>query len=62
MTSYWDRPAESVELGLVDSERAYVAIYSSSDRTSAPCKKLWTSGLFKKPAHWLIDDIVWCRP
>lgn len=61
MTSYWDRPPTSVELGLADSEWAYVAIYSVSESygtvQEAVCVRV-----VHEDGRWLIDDIVWGRP
>ena len=61
MTSYWDRPAESVELGIVDSERVYVAIYSSSKHLGT-VQEAVDVRVVHETGRWLIDHIVWGRP
>jgi hypothetical protein len=61
MTSYWDGPAKSVELGLADSERAYVAIYSESEFGGINQEAVDVRVVDQGP-DLLIDDIVWGRP
>jgi hypothetical protein len=61
MTSYWDRPAESVELASADSQRAYVAIKSSSEQFGA-VQEAVDVRVVREGDRWLIDDIVWGRP
>lgn len=61
MTSYWDRPAESIELGSLDSERVYVAIYSSSEHFGT-VQEAVDVRVVHEAGRWLIDHIVWGRP
>jgi hypothetical protein len=61
MTSYWDKPANSVKLGLLDSERVHVGIYSSSDHYGTVLEAV-NVRVVQEYGHWLIDDIVWGRP
>jgi hypothetical protein len=61
MTSYWDKPPKSVELGLADSERAYVAIYSVSE-SYGTVQEAVDVRVICEDHRWLIDDIVWGRP
>jgi hypothetical protein len=61
MTSYWDRPAKTVKLGLADSERAYVAIYSESEHYGTVQEAVDVRVVDEGPSL-LIDDIVWGRP
>ncbi|MEA2710420.1 MAG: hypothetical protein QOF78_3021 [Phycisphaerales bacterium] len=61
MTSYWDKPPTSVKLGLADSERAYVAIYSDS-KSYGTVQEAVDVRVIHDDSRWLIDDIVWGRP
>jgi hypothetical protein len=61
MTSYWNKPATSVSLGLADSERAYVAIYSDSE-SYGTVQEAVDVRVIQHDDRWLIDDIVWGRP
>jgi hypothetical protein len=61
MTSYWDKPANSVKLGLADGERAYVSISSVSDQYGTVHEAVDVR-VIQDGDHWLIDDIVWGRP
>src|SRR5688572_30535026 len=54
MTSYWDKPVTSVELGLADSERAYVAIYSQSDAYGT-VQEAVDVRVIHADGRWLID-------
>jgi hypothetical protein len=61
MTSYWDKPPTEVKLGLADSERAYVAIYSES-ASYGTVQEAVDVRVVRQDGRWLIDDIVWGRP
>jgi hypothetical protein len=61
MTSYWDKPPTSVELGLADSERAYVAIYSVSEWAGIVQEAVDVRVVLEE-GRWLIDHILWGRP
>src|SRR6476619_6205494 len=61
MTSDWDRPAESVELASADSQRAYVAIQSSSEQFGA-VREAVDVRVVREGDRSLIDDIVRGRP
>jgi hypothetical protein len=61
MTSYWDRPATAVKLGLVDSELAYVAIYSDSEHCGI-VQEAVDVHVVDEGQGWFIDGIVWGRP
>ncbi|MDR3637004.1 MAG: hypothetical protein P4L84_24585 [Isosphaeraceae bacterium] len=61
MTSYWEKPANSVELGVTDSERAHVAIYSLSE-WAGTVQEAVDVRVINEDGRWLIDDIVWGRP
>jgi hypothetical protein len=61
MTSYWDEPAYAVKLDDVDSERAYVAIYSLSE-WAGTVQEAVDVRVINDDGRWLIDDIVWGRP
>ena len=61
MTSYWDKPPTEVKLGLADSERAYVAIYSQS-ASYGTVQEAVDVRVIRDDDRWLVDDIVWGRP
>ena len=61
MTSYWDKPPTEVKLGLADSARAYVAIYSES-ASHGTIQAAVDVRVIQDDGRWLIDDIVWGRP
>jgi hypothetical protein len=61
MTSYWDKPPESLKLASADSERAYVALYSTSETVGTVQEGVDVS-VVRQDGRWLIDDIVWGRP
>ncbi len=50
-----------LELGDVDSERAYVAIYSLSE-WAGTVQDAIDVRVINDGGHWLIDHIVWGRP
>jgi hypothetical protein len=61
MTSYWDTPTSSIELGSADGERAYVSISSVSDEYGTVNEAVDVR-VIAHGDRWLIDDIVWGRP
>ena len=58
MTSYWDKPAMSVELVSEDAEWVYVAIRSlvALDNEAVYVR------VVRANSRWFIDDVVWGRP
>lgn len=61
MIAYWDRPAEAVTLGSVDSEYVYVGIYSRSDVIGVLQEGVAVR-VIQEGDRWLIDDVIWGRP
>jgi hypothetical protein len=61
MTSYWDKPADSVKLGSADGERVYVSIASVSAQYGT-VQEAVDVRVIRDGDRWLIDDIVWGRP
>jgi hypothetical protein len=61
MTSYWDKPATTVELGEADSERAYFAIYSLSE-WAGTVQEAVDVRVINEDGRWLVDDRAWGRP